>query len=149
MSGGQVLPEDRLLDQFDRVRRLALEQNPLGEGEISPPQLAVLDSVSRWPSCSLQHVASAMRVTAPSASAMVRRLEGAGLLDRRPDPEDGRAIQLFLTPRGEQLCDQAHEFRSRKVRRLLAGLAREDQETLLDLLERALVAAEGEPDQSD
>ena len=149
MSGEQVLAEDRLLDLFDRVRGLALEQNPLGEGEISPPQLAVLDSVSRRPSCSLHHVASALRVTAPSASAMVRRMEGAGLLDRRPDPEDGRAIQLFLTPRGEHLCDQAQEFRRRKMRRLLAGLVHEDQKTLVELLERALLAAEGEPDRTD
>jgi DNA-binding MarR family transcriptional regulator len=141
--------EDRLLDQFDRVRRLALEQNPLGEGEVSPPQLSVLDTVSRAPGCSLQHIASALGVTAPSASAMVRRLEGAGLLDRRSDPDDGRAIQVRLTPRGEQLCDRAQEFRRRKMRRLLAGLGREDQEELLDLLERALAAAELEPDRSE
>jgi len=146
MSGEAMSAEDRLLEQFDRVRRLALEQNPLGEGEISPPQLSVLDSIAHTPGCSLQHVASALGVTAPSASAMVRRLEDAGLLDRRPDPEDGRAIQLFLTSRGEQLCHQAQEFHRRKMRRLLAGLAREDQETLVILLERALVAAESGPD---
>jgi len=86
--GAHVLAEDRLLDLFHRLRRLALEQNPLGESEISPSKLAVLDSVAHMPGCSLQHVASALGVTAPSASVLVRWLEGTGLLDRRPDPDD-------------------------------------------------------------
>jgi DNA-binding MarR family transcriptional regulator len=30
---------------------------------------------------------------------LVRRLERDGLVERRPDPDDGRAFLIFLTPR--------------------------------------------------
>lgn len=36
----------------------------------------------------------------PSATAMLRRLAEEGILERRPDPGDGRATVLALTPRG-------------------------------------------------
>lgn len=139
--------EDRLINLFDRLRRLALEQHPLDGSGITPPQLSMVDSIARSPGCSLQRVASDLEVTPPSASVGVRRLEEAGLLERQPDPEDGRAVQLFLTAQGQALYERAQDFRRQKMRRLLSGLTPEEQETLLDLLERAISAAEEEADQ--
>jgi len=136
--------EDRLMDLFDRLRRLALERHPLDGSGVTPPQLSTIDSVARSPGCSLQQVASDLGVTPPSASAGVHRLEEAGLLERQPDPEDGRAIRLFLTAQGQALYERALDFRRQKMRRLLSGLTPEDQETLLDLLTRALSASEEE-----
>lgn len=38
---------------------------------------------------------------------LVRELEDAGYLAARPDPSDGRATQIVLTPRGERFCREA------------------------------------------
>jgi DNA-binding MarR family transcriptional regulator len=40
-------------------------------------------------------------------SQVLRRLEARGLLERRPDPGDGRARRLALTPRGSALTARA------------------------------------------
>ena len=69
-------------------------------------------------------------------------MEESGLLQRRPDPQDGRALQLFPTPHGHELHQRARAFHRQKARQLLAGLTVEDRETLLRLLERAISAAE-------
>ena len=134
--------EDRLLTLFERLRKLALDQNPLEDNGVTMPQLALLDWIAAAPGCRVQEIAAGLGLTAPTVSVGVRRLEAAGLLDRRPDPRDGRAIRLFLTERGQALQEQAHAFRREKMRRILAGLTAEESDTLLTLLERAITTAE-------
>jgi len=64
-------------------------------------------------------------------------------VERRPDPDDRRAVKLFPTRKGQALHRQIQAFRQEKARRLLAGLTPQEQETLLSLLEKALQRAEG------
>ncbi len=130
--------EERLLSLFDRLRHLALGQNPLENGSVTAPQLALLDWIAGSPGGGVQEVAGGLGLTPPTVSVSVRRLEEAGLVERQPDPQDGRAIRLFLTEQGRALQQQAHDFRLDKMRRLLARLAPDEQATLLGLLERAV-----------
>ncbi len=134
--------ELQLLSLFNRLRRVALGRNPVHESGVTGPQLTVLDRIAAWPGCGVQEIADDLGLTAPTVSVTVRRLEEAGLLMRRPDPADGRAVQLFLEPRGEILQQQAVAFRLEKMRRLLAGLTPDERETLLAMLQRAISAAE-------
>jgi len=134
--------EDRLLGLFARVRRLALDQNPLQESGVTMPQLALLDWIAASPGCGVREIAMGLGLTAPTVSVGVRRLETAGLLLRRPHPQDGRAIQFFLAAEGQALHEQARAFRQEKMQRLLAGLTPEQSATLLALLERAINSAE-------
>jgi len=133
---------DRLLELFNRLRKLALGQNPLEDSGVTMPQLVLLDRVAASPRCGIQEVANGLGLTAPTVSVSVRRLEAAGLLERRPDPQDGRAIQLFLTAQGQALHSQARAFRRAKMQRLLAGLTAEEGAALLTSLEKAINAAE-------
>ena len=133
---------DRLLDLFDRLRRMGLDRHPLGAEGISPPQLALLDWVARSPGARLREIASGLGLTPPTVSVGMRRLEKAGLVARQPDPQDRRAVRFFLTPQGEVLHREARTFRRRKVARLLEGLTPQEQDALLDLLDRAIGAAE-------
>lgn len=137
---------ERLLSLFERLRKLALDQHPLQDGGVTPPQLALLDRVAASPGCGIQEVASGLGLTAPTVSVSVRRLEAAGLLERRPDPQDGRAIQLFVTAQGQALHERARAFRREKMQRLLADLTAEEEAALLTLLEKAINAAEERSD---
>lgn len=135
-------PEERLLGLLDRLRRIALGQNPLEDSGVTAPQLALLDRVAVSPGSGIQEIATALGLTAPTVSVGVRRLEEAGWLERRPDPVDGRAIGLYLTGQGESLQRRARAFRLDKMHRLLVNLAPKEQEMLLNLLKRAVSAAE-------
>ena len=116
---------DQLLDLFDRLRKQALGQNPLDNSGVSGPQLALLNWVADSPGCGVREIAEGLGLAAPTVSVGVRRLETAGLLERRPDPEDGRAIQVSLTTQGQTLHRQARTFRRGKMQRLMAGLTPE------------------------
>ncbi len=142
MTDESPMAEDWLLGLFERMRKLALGQHPLEGSGVTMPQLTLLDGIATSPGCSIQDIADGLGLTPPTVSVGVRRLEAAGLLERRPDPQDGRAIQLFLTAQGQALHERARAFRREKMRRLLTGLTPEERVTLLTLLERAINAAE-------
>jgi DNA-binding MarR family transcriptional regulator len=67
------------------------------------------------------------------------RLESRGLIDRRPDPEDGRVRRVRLTDRGRDRVDAAVADLLGRERRLLGRLSEPDRNTLAGLLRSVLV----------
>ena len=66
----------------------------------------------------------------------LRRLEHAELIERRPDPGDGRGRLVRLTERGRKLVDEIAPIHLDNEERLLAGLTNDDRRTLENLLRR-------------
>jgi DNA-binding MarR family transcriptional regulator len=135
----------RLLELFGRLLKLALDQNPLQDSGITAPQLTLLDWVAAQPGCSLREIAEGLHLTPPTVSVGVRRLETAGLLERRTDPADKRSVRISPTARGQALHERALEFRLGKMRHLLSGLSEQEAATLLALMEKAIDAATRAP----
>ncbi|MDF1515688.1 MAG: MarR family transcriptional regulator [Anaerolineae bacterium] len=135
---------DNFLLLMDRLRKLGPRSAPPMEANISPTQLALINFTASNPGCGIQAMASELNLSKPTVSISVSQLEGAGYLTRQPDPNDGRAIQLFLTPEGQELHRQTQEFRSNKFKRLLKYLTHEQRTILLTLLESAIQSVENE-----
>jgi DNA-binding MarR family transcriptional regulator len=64
----------------------------------------------------------------------IDRLEKAGLVERRPDPEDRRGKRVALTGTGTELIDRAFTAHVENEMRILAALSPEEQQTLTRLL---------------
>ena len=64
-------------------------------------------------------------VEPPTTTKMVQRMEAHGLVERRPDPTDGRVVQVWLTPKGRALegpvTDAWQALEAMTVSRLSAG----------------------------
>lgn len=134
----------RLLDFFRRMRELVFEENPLQDQEITPPQLSLMDWLYRHSGEGIVAIAEGIGLKAPTVSVAVNKLEMLGLCLRRTDPEDKRAVQIYLSKKGEELSQQAREFRIRKMILVLNGLDKEERDTLLSLLEKGIKHAETE-----
>jgi DNA-binding MarR family transcriptional regulator len=67
-------------------------------------------------------------------TALVGRLADAGLVQRRTDPGDGRAVLLSLTPAGAELLDRRREDRAARLAGPLAGLTEDDVRALTTAL---------------
>jgi DNA-binding MarR family transcriptional regulator len=52
-------------------------------------------------------LAASSLITTGAMTSRLDRLERAGLIERTPDPADGRGIRVRLTTRGERLAEQA------------------------------------------
>ena len=132
----------RFLKLASRLRRLSPGTSLPEDATTSPSHLALIEYAASNPDCGVQEMAEALQLSTPTVSISVRQLEKSGLIDRKPHPEDGRAVQLFLTPKGVDVYQRAHSFHRQKFEKLLSGLNPEERELLISLLERALNAAE-------
>ena len=78
-------------------------------------------------------------VTSGTMTNRIDRLAAAGLVTRRPDPEDRRGVLVRLTAAGMHRVDAAFADLLRRERELLAGLGQQEQQTLAGLLRTLLV----------
>ncbi|SHG71490.1 MarR family winged helix-turn-helix transcriptional regulator [Geodermatophilus nigrescens] len=81
-------------------------------------------------------LAAQVGVDVSVASRQVAALERSGLVERRPDPHDGRASLIGLTPAGSAAIAQTRAVRSEWAAEALAGWTEEEAARLGDLLER-------------
>lgn len=113
------------------VRRLRQADVALG---ITPSRLSALSVVVFGGPSTLAALAAAEQVTPPTMTRLVAALEADGLVTRRPDPTDRRAITIEATAKGRRVMERGRGLRVERLIEQLEGLAPRD----LDTLERAV-----------
>ena len=103
---------------------------------VAPARLSALSVIVFGGPISLNDLAKAEQVRAPTMSRIVDALEAAGLAHRRVDEQDRRAVLIEATTKGTAVLKQG---RRRRVRFLAGHLARMNAAELSNL-ERALRA---------
>lgn len=73
-----------------------------GYSDISPSYGSILLPLYEDDGLRMGELARRARLSKQSMTEMIRRLERDGLVERRPDPADGRASLIYLTPRGRR-----------------------------------------------
>jgi len=81
-----------------------------------------------------------MMLTSGAMTNRIDRLEAAGLVTRRSDPDDRRGTLVRLTAKGEALVDSAVALHVANEERLLSALSPREQQQLGDLLRKLLLA---------
>lgn len=64
------------------------------------------------------------------------RMEADKILERRPDPQDRRARQLFLTRKAAALLDEIDRIMEVTRSEIFAGVSKADRDAFLKVLER-------------
>jgi DNA-binding MarR family transcriptional regulator len=64
----------------------------------------------------------------------IDRLQAQGLVKRRPDPADRRAVQLYLTARAKPLLRKIDKIADATLEEAFAGMAAADRRRLMTLL---------------
>ncbi|MGH3914804.1 MAG: MarR family winged helix-turn-helix transcriptional regulator [Pseudonocardiaceae bacterium] len=71
-----------------------------------------------------------------TVSRQVAQLVSMGLVERRPDPRDGRAARLSATEAGQRTCAEQRRMRNERTAAMLAAWPPEDVRRLVELLDR-------------
>lgn len=106
------------------ARRVVSVYGPVLEplGLTHPQYLVMLALWERSPR-RLRELADALYLEPATLSPLLKRLEAAGLIERRRDPDDDRALAVSLTPAGVALRERALAVPGQIMDRLGVGIA--------------------------
>ena len=110
------------------VRRL--RQSPV-QGELSLSEISALSRLERAGSATTSELARAEQITPQAMGATLAALEGRGLVERRPDPTDGRRVAMSVTAAGEQALRDKRSAQTELLAKTLAsGFTQAEIDTL-------------------
>lgn len=78
------------------------------------------------------------RLTHPTVSGILTRLEKKDFIELRPDDQDRRSKRIYLRPRGRECMENMHQVIQNNETRLVAGFTEEEQALFADFLKRAI-----------
>ncbi len=121
----------RLLRVSQKIERgLELQLRRWG---LNNAQFDVLAQVGAAEGLTQQELADHLLVTKGNVAQLVARLEGRGVIERRPQ---GRTNRLYLTEGGRRLFEKAVPEHEALVDERLSALTQEEQRSLHDLLRK-------------
>jgi len=107
---------------------------------LTPPQFQVLTILNRLREQrpTQRRLGRELYVSFPNVTMMLGRLEQAGLVRRRSNPDDRREKFVALTPRGAALLRRIWREHQQQLDRIVAGLMPDEQATLARLLNKMI-----------
>jgi DNA-binding MarR family transcriptional regulator len=98
--------------------------------KLSFTTLSVLHTLGRKGPQRLTALTTEEQVTQSAVTQIVTRLERDGLVERRADPTDGRAVLVHLTAAGAQVIDGRRAERISRLTDLADGLTPQERTTI-------------------
>lgn len=108
-------------------RRLRSEAQKVG---LSAQDAMLLAHITKNPGVGVSALADAEKITRPTMSAHIKRLEAEGLVARSGDAEDGRRSGLTITPAGTRKLEIIRRERNDWLAARLARLTPEERALL-------------------
>jgi DNA-binding MarR family transcriptional regulator len=93
-----------------------------------------------WEREGLSHseLARQVHVRPATVTNAIKRMERAGFVERRPDPEDERVSRVYLTEAGRDVREAVEGIWRELAAQTLAGFSLEEREQLHSLLQRVV-----------
>jgi DNA-binding MarR family transcriptional regulator len=143
----EFAPDTTLTDSAARLRfaivrtarRLRQEAVGAGGSELTPTAASALATVERHGPLTPSELAEIERVKRPTATRTLRVLTEAGLVDRAPDPDDGRSALVSISAVGRERLRRLRGRKNAYLARRMRNLPAADVEAL----ERAAEILEG------
>ena len=124
-----------MLADVSRLMRRSFDERARGIG-VTRPQWQVLTVLGRHEGSKQAGVADLLDVEPITLCRMVDRLQEAELVERRRDPADRRAWQLFLTPKARDLLEELRPLGEDVMAIALEGFSQEERDDLHQSLDR-------------
>jgi DNA-binding MarR family transcriptional regulator len=104
--------------------------------DLRPVDFSVLSVIHHNPGVTSRQLCASLDLLPPNLVGLIRALQQRGLIERRPHPQDGRAMGLHVTVAGQTLIQQA-EVRARELeRQTVERLSPPEQSQLIEWLQR-------------
>jgi DNA-binding MarR family transcriptional regulator len=132
-----------------RMARRLRQEGLSGEGgarELTPTNVAALATLERYGPLTPSELADLEQIKRPTATRALRCLNDAGLIERTPDPEDGRSALVSVNAAGAERLRRLRRRKNAYLARRMRSLDAEEAEVLrraAEILERMLAEERG------
>src|SRR6185369_7946449 len=116
-------------------RGWALFKEELDTYDMTPPQFALLAFLWQQDGQTQVELSEKSQVDRTTVSGLIDRLEKIGMVERNQHPQDRRAYQIRLTPKGKETERSLTEMARRATARFTAGLSQKDLGELIRMLD--------------
>ena len=96
------------------------------------------------PPCS-RDIELEFRLSHPTVSGLLQRLEQKGFIEQRNDPEDRRKKRIYVLEKGRACHRLMHDTITENERRIVRDFTPQEQEQFTALLQRAITNMGGNP----
>ncbi len=122
-----------LLHDIARLMRKKFDQRARGLG-LSRAQWQLLVHLSRHEGINQSGLAEILEIENITVGRLIDRMEEAGWVERRPDPDDRRARLLYTTEKVAPVMERMRELAEATRNEALAGLSPTQRDALIDTL---------------
>jgi DNA-binding MarR family transcriptional regulator len=128
--------DESLADAFGAVARQLRERSAetLAPWDITPAHLRALRTLARHGTMRLSELSDRLQVAPRTATEVVDALEAGGLVRRRADPADRRAVLAEVTERGTGMLAEIRAARGTEAGRIFGRLGPADRTELARIL---------------
>ncbi len=130
-----------LHSSMDQSINLALESM-----ELTSAQGHIMGYLARreTPACP-RDIEEAFRLSHPTVSGLLSRMEKKGFIELRTDEKDRRCKRIFLLPKGQECTQSLYQTIVANEKKLVEGFTPQEQAQFRTLLERAISNLGGWP----
>jgi DNA-binding MarR family transcriptional regulator len=135
-QGGLAPPADEPLTKQDfealarfrfAIRRyLRFSEETVRQHDVTPQQYQLLLALKGYPDrewATIGELAERLQLRHHSVVELVTRAQAQDLVERAPHPDDGRAVRVMLTAKGDRLLAQLAALHRDELRRMRSALA--------------------------
>lgn len=122
-----------LLSDTARLLRKRFDERARQHGATRAQWKALL-AISRHEGINQGGLAELLEVEPITLCRLIDRMEEAGLVERRRDPRDRRAWQLFLTDKAHPVLEELHATAAELMEQTLRGISETQTRMMTDLL---------------
>jgi DNA-binding MarR family transcriptional regulator len=126
------------LTRLSRLNSVALEGHAAEYGSTSSESAVLGALLLGGPVLNPSHLTRLVVQSPGGLTKTLRRLEDAGLVRRRPDPGDRRALLVVLTDKGRRAAERANAELGSYYDELLVDLSARERSELTALLRKVL-----------
>jgi DNA-binding MarR family transcriptional regulator len=107
--------------RFGIRRYLRFSEEAVRRNGLTPQQYQLMLAVKGFPGrdwATVRELAERLQLRHHSVVELVNRAQGQGLIDRAPDPDDGRVVRVSLTQAGERDLGRLSALHRDELRRM-------------------------------
>ncbi|OGX23782.1 MAG: hypothetical protein A3J51_00730 [Omnitrophica WOR_2 bacterium RIFCSPHIGHO2_02_FULL_45_21] len=115
---------------------LRRQTREISQGNISLPQILILDALKERASMRMGELAEYLSVSMAATTGIANKLVKNGFVLRTGTPHDRRIVNISITPKGRKTVNEYNRARQKTIIEIFGSLSSSDRSKYLEILNK-------------